>query len=262
VDFRPLLLRPYGSACVSVKHAAKFFKNPQENYTMIRVASPKTLRAVAALTLAAALGVCGGSTSPKPNSSAATSAAQPPANVPVPDLERAGQCLVRTLDTPTESFHLSLLRKDDDLSYPFVSEAEFTPDTLEGTTNWLSGQETRKLSNVHSDLPGWNASVMLLAGPLTSGTGMRLAQSTVASAGPDPVGGYDTIKYVFDTSILTAEEKTRFATRLKARDFRVRGSAWVTTDSKCLVKFVTDFNITALNGTLGSTHTEGSIVKQ
>jgi hypothetical protein len=231
---------------------------------MSRVASPKALRGIAALTLAAALAGCGCSPSPKQNSSEASSTTQPPANLPVPDLERAGPCLVRTLDTPTESFHLSMLRKDDDLSYPFVSEADFTRDSLEGTSNWQSGQETRKLSNVHSDFPGWNASVILLAAPLVSAASrdMRLAQSTVASAGPDPVGGYDTIEYVFDTSILTAEEKTRFATRLKAKDFRVRGSAWVTRDSKCLVKFGTDYNFTDLNGTLGSTHTEGSIVKQ
>ncbi len=223
--------------------------------------TPNAIRSAATLALAAILGVFGCGSSPKQNSSAAGSTAQPPANVPVPDLERTGQCMVRMLDTPTESFHLSMLRKDDDLSYPFVSEADFTPDTLEGTTNWQAGQETRKLSNVHSDFDGWNASVLLLAGPLVSGTNMRLAQSTVASAGPETVGGYDTIKYVFDSSILSAGEKARFTTRLKAQDFRVRGAAWVTRDSQCLVKFVTDYNFTALNGTLGSTHTEGSIVK-
>jgi hypothetical protein len=228
----------------------------------IRTASPFAFRGAATVTFAVLLGIFGCNNSPRQNSSGAGSTTEPPANIPVPDLERAGQCLVRTLDAPTESFHLSLLRKDDDLSYPLASEADFTPDTLEGTSNWQSGQENRKLSNVHSDFPGWNASVILLAGPLISFSDMRLAQSTVASAGPEPVGGYDTIKYVFDTSILSAEEKARFATRLKAQDFRVRGSAWVTKGSKCLVKFVTDYNFTALNGTLGSTHTEGSIVKR
>jgi hypothetical protein len=232
---------------------------------MIYSASQTAARGVATLALAALFGIFGCSISSKPKSTEAGSEGNPEApKEVVPDLSSAAHCIVNMMQNPRERFHLSMLRKDDDVPYPFTSEADFTPDTLEGTSNWKSGQDTRTISNVHSDASAWDASVMLLAAPLsTAATGeMRMAQPTVTTAGDDPIGGYDTIKYVFDTARLSQAEKVRYEGLLKAQDFSVVGTAWITKDTHCLVKFVTDYNFTAKNGTLGSTHCEGSVTKQ
>jgi hypothetical protein len=71
----------------------------------------------------------------------------------------------------------------------------------EGTFNWHAEQDGQKLSGVCSDASAWDKSVMLLAAPLmTAGVSdMRTAQSTVTSAGDDSIGGYGTVKYMFDT---------------------------------------------------------------
>jgi hypothetical protein len=229
----------------------------------IRIASPKTHRGAAALPLAALLGLFGCSTASKPNSPESENTTKPAASS-VPDLNRAANCIVSSMQAPKEPFHLSLSRKDDDLAYAYNSDADFTPDTVDGSTNWGSGSDTRKVSGVRSDANAWDVSVMHLGGPLISSAlnDFRLAQSTAIAAGDDPVGGYDSIKYVFDTASLAPADKARFAARLKAKDFSVTGAAWVTKGSLCMVKYVTDYNFTAENGTLGSVHNEGSIVKR
>jgi hypothetical protein len=228
-----------------------------------QIESLQRLRGTATVALAALLGIFGCSSPPKPSPPEASSAITP-ASPSVPDLKSAANCIVSSMQNPKESFHVSLSRKDDDLAYAFSSDADFTADTLEGTTNWGSGSDTRKLSGARSDANAWDVSVMHLAGPLISSAlnDFILVQSTTASAGDDPVGGYDSIKYVFDTASLAPPDKARFAARLKAKDFSVTGAAWITKGTLCMVKYVTDYNFTAENGTLGSVHNEGSIVKR
>jgi hypothetical protein len=229
----------------------------------IRIPWPRMYRGAAALPLAALLGLFGCSPTPKPNSPE-TESATTPAAPSVPDLNRAANCIVSSMQNPKGSFHVSLSRKDDDLAYAFNSDADFTPDTLDGSTNWGSGSDARKVSGARSDANAWDVSVMHLAGPLISAAlnDFILVQSTATSAGDDPVGGYDSIKYVFDTASLAPADKARFAARLKAKDFSVTGAAWISKGTLCMVKYVTDYNFTDLKGTVGSVHNEGSIVKR
>lgn len=154
-------------------------------------------------------------------------------------------------------------RKDDHVPSPFVSDAYFTAEKLEGTSNWHTGTEVRKISEVHSDTVHWGSSVMLLAAPLNSAAigEMEMAQPTVTSAGADPVGGFDTIRYVFDTSSLPEAAKLRYEALLKLQGMSVTGTAWITKDTQCMVKFVTDYSFTQKNGSMGSVHCEGSLTK-
>ena len=87
------------------------------------------------------------------------------------------------MQNPKERFHVSMLRKDDDKPEGFVSEADFTPDSLEGTSNWRARPEGPKLSAAHSNTNAWDESVMLLAAPLTTAgvSDMRMVQATVIS---------------------------------------------------------------------------------
>jgi hypothetical protein len=221
---------------------------------------------VATFVLVALSGIFGCGSSTKQNSPGAGRAAAPKAPEIVPDLVSAANCTVSTMmQNPKESFHLSLSRKDDDRAAPYVSEADFTPDNLKGTSNWRSGQDTQELSSVHSDANAWDAAVMLLAAPITQSviSDLRMAQATATSAGPDPVGGYDTIKYTFDTARLSDPEKLRFEHLMKAKDLSVIGTVWLTRGSPCMVKYVTDYHFTAVkDDSMGSVHNEGTLAKQ
>ncbi|HEY6263482.1 MAG TPA: hypothetical protein VIW93_01655 [Candidatus Acidoferrum sp.] len=76
------------------------------------------------------------------------------------------------------------------------------------------------------------------------------------------MNGYDTVKYDFDTERLPDAEKARIAVTLLAKDFSVVGSAWVTKDTRCMVKFVSDSKYTIKGGKAGATHLEGSISRR
>jgi len=156
-----------------------------------------------------------------------------------------------------------MLRKDSDLPAPFTSEADFTPETLEGSTSSNSGKEVHKISSVHSDPPGWGVAIMVLVAPLPSASGaMKLAQSTVTAAGPEPVGGYDTIKYTFDTSRLSETDKLANESLLGVQDYSITGTAWITKGNQCMVKFTTDFEQHLKDDTISKVHYEGSITKK
>jgi hypothetical protein len=226
------------------------------------IVSPATIRCAAALVLVALLGIFGCGSSAKQNSSAAT----PKAPDVVPDLVSAANCTVfTTMKDPKEHFHLSLSRKDDDRPAPYISEADFTPDNLTGTSNWRPGQDTQQISSIHSDADAWDVAVILLAAPITQSvvSDLRMAQSTAVSAGPDPAGGYDTTKYTFDTARLAEPEKLRFEHLMRAKDLSVSGTIWITKDTSCMVKYVTDYHFTAAkDDSMGSVHNEGSLTKQ
>ena len=221
------------------------------------MASPTAARGAAALALAALLGISGCNSSSKQKSSEGKPEAPKES---IPDLRGAAFCIGNMMLNPKEPFHSFLLWKDDDMPAPFTSEADFTPDTFEGTTNWSRGQETLKISSVHSDVNAWGEAVRLLTGPI-AGTPWSVAQSAATAAGADPAGGYDTNKYVFDTASLSETDKLRYERMFKAKNLSVTGTAWVTKDTRCMVKFVCDYKFTGEDGTLGSTHFEGSLTK-
>jgi hypothetical protein len=228
------------------------------------ILSPAMMRCASTLAFVALLGMfgCGSSAKQKSEATAATRKAPDV----VPDLVSAANCTVfTTMKDPKEHFHLSLSRKDDDRPAPYISEADFTPDNVTGTSNWRSGQDTQQISNVHSDANAWDAAVMLLAAPITQSVvgDLRMAQSTAISAGPDPVGGYDTIKYTFDTARLAQPEKLRFENMMRAKDLSVTGTIWITKDAPCMVKYLTDYHFTAAkDDSMGSVHNEGSLTRQ
>jgi len=216
---------------------------------------------MAVLTVTATLGIFGCGSAAKQAAAEASSAAP---KVVIPDLVRAANCTVSTMQNPKERFHVSMQRKDDDKPMAYVSEADFTPDSLEGTSNWRAEQGTKTLGSLRSNTNAWDESVMLLAAPLTTAgvSDMRMVQTTVISVGDDSVGGYDTVKYLFDTARLAPAEKARFAGLIHAQDFSVVGAAWVAKDTGCLMKYTSDYNWTAKDGTLGSVHSEASLAKQ
>jgi hypothetical protein len=181
----------------------------------------------------------------------------------VPDLATAERCMQGMMRDPKEPFHLSTMRKGDDNPTPWTSEAEFTPETVEGTANWSAVLKAQQVSSVHSDVNAWGLAINSLTKPVSTVNGtLRIAQPTVVAAGADAVNGYDTVKYDFDTERLPDAEKARIAVTWQTKDFRVVGSAWVTKDTRCMVKFVIDDKYTSKGGKPGAGHLEGSISRK
>ena len=79
----------------------------------------------------------------------------------VPDLNTAERCMEGMMRDPKEAFPLCMMRKDD-TAPPFTSEAEFTPETVEGTTNWIASQQTKQVRSVHGDLTAWGLAINTL----------------------------------------------------------------------------------------------------
>jgi hypothetical protein len=237
---------------------------PLEDARMNDTAAPRSIRVTGVLALAALLGVggCKSSSRPKPAETRSEAKKEAPKDS-IPSLDNSTSCLVDMMRNPTGPFHFSMLRKDSDLPAPFTSEADFTLETLEGSTSSSSGNEAHKIRSVHSDPNAWGVAVIILDAPLPSASGaMRLAQSTVTAAGPDPAGGYDTIKYVFDTSRLSATDKLTTKALLGVQDYSIIGTAWITKDTQCMVKFTTDFEQHLKDDTISKVHYEGSITKK
>jgi hypothetical protein len=82
---------------------------------------------IAVLTVAATLGIVGCGSAAKQAAAEASSAAP---KVVIPDLVRAANRTVSTMQNPKERFHVSMQRKYDDKLVAYVSEADFTPDGL------------------------------------------------------------------------------------------------------------------------------------
>jgi hypothetical protein len=214
-------------------------------------------RMVAGLAVAMVWG-CGGKGNEKANEKAAEVRSE--VKESVPDLDGSERCMEGMMRDPKEPFRLSTMRKDDDAP-PFTSEAEFTPETVEGTTNW--GQYTQQVRSVHSDVNAWGLAINSLMMRVSTVNGdLRIAQPTVVAAGARAVNGYDTVKYDFDTERLPDAEKARIAVTLLAKDFSVVGSAWITKDTQCMVKFVSDSKYTTKGGKAGATHLEGNISRR
>lgn len=180
----------------------------------------------------------------------------------VPDLGTAERCMQGMMRDPKEAFHLSLMRKDD-TAPPFTSEAEFTPETVEGTTKWITSQPPKQVSSAHGDLTAWGQAINTLLVPIEHRERSFAAGTTDGcGCGADPVNGYETVRYDFDTGRLPEADKARIAVTLQSKDFNVAGSAWLTRDTNCMVKFVSDDKNTSKSGMVGETHLEGSISRR
>jgi hypothetical protein len=141
----------------------------------------------------------------------------------VPDLDTAERCMEGMMRDPKEAFPLYMMRKDD-TAPPFTSEAGVHAgdgggnDELDRESADQTGQECTWRPDCLG--PGNQHAV----GPVsTVNRDLRLAQPTAVAAGADPVNGYETVKYDFDTARLPEADKARIAVTLLAKDFNVTG---------------------------------------
>lgn len=169
---------------------------------------------------------------------------------------------VEAMQNPKENFHVSMLRNDDKPN-AFCFGGGFHSGHSRRDLQLRAEQDTQELSSVRSDAAAWDISVMLLAAPLTTAgvSDMRTAQSTVTSAGDDSIGGYETVKYMYD-SVSPIPRLKKLA--IKSCCEHEPSASWVLAGSGGALH---DENRQRLqfhtkDGTPGLVHSEGSAAKR
>jgi|SRR5579864_1032226 len=92
--------------------------------------------------------------------------------------------------------------------------------------------------------------------------GLFISKPTVTRVGPENVNGYETVKYVVDTSHQSQLDKTPLLMSGQLKDYSISGSAWVLTEANCVLQYNIDFEQDAKDGSVKKTHYEGSVTKK
>ncbi len=138
-------------------------------------------------------------------------------------------------------------------------EADVSPGTIDVTVS--SGTNTHTTHAARADTQNWNIAIMVLIQPLPS-FHFVMARSATKRSGSENVNGYDTIKYAVDTTHQEPMDKAGYIGGMNVKDYNIVGSAWVTKDTGCMVKFILDFEQDGKDGSVDKTHYEGVITKR
>lgn len=172
---------------------------------------------------------------------------------------RASICLQQMIKNPPVPFHLSFSENSSDSSALSV-EADVTPlgidytkrETAAGQTSTTTRHLTR-MSEMELDFD--------VMGPVPWHGELVAAQDAAKQAGTDNVNGYNALKYLIDTADEPAAQKATFESLMALKHYRIVGSAWVTSDTGCLVKYAVDFEQDRHDGSFKKTHFEGNVTK-
>lgn len=187
------------------------------------------------------------------------------ANRPDPDKfspTSASLCLQQMIKNAPGPFHLSFAEKlpDADTS---SAEADVTPTTMDYTTHETGkGQTTtttKHLARAQMSELELDFDVM---GPVPWHGELVAAQDATKGAGEENVNGYSTLKYSIDTANEPAAQKATFESLMAVKNYKIVGSAWVTSDNGCLVKYAIDFEQDGKDGSVKKTHFEGNVTKR
>jgi hypothetical protein len=184
------------------------------------------------------------------SSSANTAANQQEFNPGLADL-----CLPSMAKSPSRPFHFSTVKTSDAGTY--ASEADISQQTMDVT----SRNSTGTITNHYPRSAGWDSAIapLVLAGP---GRELNMAKFAVKSLGPETVNGFDTIKYAVDTTHEDPLDKAGYLAGMNVKDYNIVGTAWLTKDTGCILKYDIDFEMDGKDGKVSKTHYEGAITKR
>lgn len=194
--------------------------------------------------------------------SAAPAPANPPSNPNSPtslqDLSVTSECDLAMIRHAPAPFHLSFKKSTPTENYTW--EADITPTSIDGTSN-MNGQ-TMPIHADSSDQHAMDMQGTSFVMPMPFLDFNMAKNGGTFVVGPDPVNGYDTIKYIVDTRKMDQHEKAGWLAGMGAKDFNVTATGWVTRDTGCLVKFNADFEMNNKDGSTDKTHWEGDFVRK
>jgi hypothetical protein len=108
------------------------------------------------------------------------------------------------------------------------------------------------------DKSGWAAGPNLFVMAVTPWN-LFVAKPDTTSAGTEKINGYDTTRYTVDTTHQSQTEKWAFDTAWRTKDYNITGSAWVTKDTACILKYSIDLERDGNDGKVEKSHYAGGI---
>jgi hypothetical protein len=175
------------------------------------------------------------------------------------NLGSADLCVQTMAQNPTHAFHFSASRTGRDTGERSSTEAEISPRMIDLTKSDSSSTTTTHWPR--SDETGWAMAIksIAMAGPWMQ---LNMAKFATKRVGPESVNSFDAIKYDVDTTNDDPTDKAGYIAGMDARDYNIVGSAWLTKDTGCILKYVLDFEVDAKDGKVSETHYEGAVKKK
>jgi hypothetical protein len=163
-------------------------------------------------------------------------------------------CVVRHIQSPTESFHYSFSDVSDN---SWQEDAEVTPQNIDGSfVN--SFVPTRQ--EFHGP-PQQVSSNLMAIGRMASIFSTVHTTAAVVNQGTENKNGYDAVKYSIDTAHGNSAEQGLFKTVLGPGGFE-RGLVWVNSEG-CPVQIALDEEIHGKDGsTVGKAHYEEAMTRK
>lgn len=169
-------------------------------------------------------------------------------------------CVGDRISNPPERFHYAY--KYSGTAGSIDNEAEITPQAMEIISKDSSGSHT--YHGGRSDENSWNAAVLTLASLRFTGLSARIdslnGTSALVRQGPESVNGYNTTKYLIDTTRSSSSDKQQFETLFNKGSFE-KGTLWAPADG-CAVKLVLDEAIVQNDRSVDKAHYELAIAKK
>lgn len=174
----------------------------------------------------------------------------------------ASVCLQQMIKNPPGPFHVSFAEKSSGQDASTV-EADVTPATIDYTKHDTSAGQTSTDTKhlARAQVTEMEVDFDLMK-PVPWHGELVAAQDAAKSAGAESVNGYNTLKYSIDTANEPPSQKAVFDSLMAVNDYKIAGTAWVTSDSGCLVKWAIDLEQDAKNGSVKKTHFEGNVTKR
>jgi hypothetical protein len=88
-----------------------------------------------------------------------------------------------------------------------------------------------------------------------------ILKPTSTPAGFENINGFETLKYVVDTTHQSQLEKYPGTLGYRAKDYNITGSAWVAKDMGCILQYAIDLERDGKDGKVSKTHYEGGVTK-
>ncbi|MFZ0212301.1 MAG: hypothetical protein WBE20_09245 [Candidatus Acidiferrales bacterium] len=174
----------------------------------------------------------------------------------------ASLCMQQMIKNPPEPLHLSFAETSSD-NHAASVVADVTPATVDytrrETSNGQTTTTTKHLARAQMSEMELDFAVM---GPVPWHGELVAAQDAARSAGEQSVDGFNALEYTIDTANEPASQKATFESLMAVKDYKIVGTAWVTSDTGCLVKYAIDLEQDKNDGSVKKTHFEGDVTKK
>ncbi|MBS1839238.1 MAG: hypothetical protein JSS69_08940 [Acidobacteria bacterium] len=186
--------------------------------------------------------------------SSASSAASKNSN----DFDLNLNCVIESIQNPTESFHYTYKKDTDDDN--LLQDADITPDTITGSSK--NKYATREIKGAKSDKESWQSAwtgLMAISG-MSSTIALVNHSSAMVREGMGKMNGYDAAQYSIDTSRGNTAEAGLYKATLGDGGFE-KGTVWVNAKG-CPVNLSLDSEMHLNNGSVSKQHYEIQMLKK